>query len=111
MESHAFAGYQQTLKSYPQITAILYYQFGKLLRARGYFPKAISAYIRSLQLDPYFKDSYIDLQYTPIDESQLTQLIQLYRQIVTEHPEITFAWGNLGDVLTQQDLVTEAIEC
>ena len=111
LEEDAFAGYEQTLKEYPQATAIFYYQLGMLLRARGYFPKAIAAYSQSLRLDPHFKNSYIDLQYTPIDESQLTQLIQLYRQIVNEHPEITVAWGNLGDALTQEDRVAEAIEC
>jgi hypothetical protein len=38
-------------------------------------------------------------------------VIQVYRQIVTKHPEIAIAWGNLGDALTQQDRVAEAIEC
>lgn len=111
LESQAFAGYQQTLESYPQVTAVLYYQYGKLLRARGIFSQAIAAYIKALQLDPHFKNTYIDLQYTPIAESQFSQLIQVYRRIVTEHPEITVAWGNLGDALTQQDRVAEAIEC
>ena len=111
LESDAFAGYQQTLDLYPQVTANLYYQYGKLLRARGDFPKAIAAYLKSLQLDPHFKNTYIDLQYTPIAESQFSELIRVYRQIVTEQPEITVAWGNLGDALTQQDRVAEAIEC
>lgn len=111
LEAHAFAGYQQTLKEHPQITAQLYYQYGKLLRAKGYFPKAIAAFCQTLQLDPYFKNPYIDLQYTPIDESQFPQLIDVYRQIVTEHPDITVAWGNLGDALTQRDRLSEAIEC
>ena len=111
LEERAFAGYEQTLEKYPQVTAMPYYQLATLLRARGYFPRAIAAYIQSLRLDPYFNNSYINLQYTPIDESQLTQLVRFYRQVVTEHPEITVAWGNLGDVLTQQDRVAEAIEC
>ncbi|MEL6927816.1 MAG: tetratricopeptide repeat protein [Cyanobacteria bacterium J06600_6] len=111
LEAHAFAGYQQTLESHPQITAILYYQYGKLLRARGRFPRAIAGFSQALKLDPYFKNTYIDLQYTPIDNSQFPQLIEVYRQIVREHPEITIAWGNLGDALTQQDRVAEAIEC
>ena len=110
-EEQAFAGYERTLKEYPQITPILYYQLAMLLRARGYFPKAIAAYSQCLQLDPYFKNAYIDLQYTPINESQFTQLTQLYRHIVNKHPDITVAWGNLGDVLTQQDRIAEAIEC
>ncbi|MGB5633520.1 MAG: tetratricopeptide repeat protein [Waterburya sp.] len=111
LETQAFAGYQQTLAEYPQVSVKLYYQLAKLLRARSRFPEAITAYCESIKLDPTFKHAYIDLQYTPIAQEQSTKLIDFYRQIVTEHPEITIAWGNLGDVLTQQDRVSEAIEC
>ena len=111
LEEQAVAGYQQTLECYPTVTAAAYYQFGRLLRARGSFPKAIEAYIHSLQLDPNFKNNYIDLQYTPIAKELYPKLIEVYRQIVAEHPEITVAWGNLADVLTQEDRFDEAIEC
>jgi tetratricopeptide (TPR) repeat protein len=110
-EKLAFTGYQQTLADYPEVTVELYYQLAKLLRARGLFPEAITAYLQAIQFDPYFKHTYIDLQYTPTAPEQFPELIKVYRQIVTEHPEITIAWGNLGDVLTQQNLVPEAIEC
>lgn len=111
LEKSAFECYQQTLNENPQATVDDYYGLGKLLRARGYFPLAIATFIESLKLDPYFQHTYIDLQYTPIPQEQFPELIKVYRQIVTEHPEITVAWGNLGDALTQQDRVEEAIEC
>ncbi|MGD1919767.1 MAG: sulfotransferase domain-containing protein, partial [Pleurocapsa sp.] len=88
-----------------------YYQFAKLLRARGLFTEAIAAYQKTIELDPEFKLAYIDLQYTPTVKNQLAQLIDFYRRIVTQNPNITIAWGNLGDALTQQDRVAEAIEC
>jgi tetratricopeptide (TPR) repeat protein len=111
LQQLAFAGYQQTLAIYPEVTVELYYQLAKLLRAKGFFPEAIAAYLKAIQIDPYFKNTYIDLQYTPVAQSQFPELIKVYRQIVTEHPEITIAWGNLGDILTQQDRVSEAIDC
>ncbi|MEY2858560.1 MAG: hypothetical protein RLZZ74_2873, partial [Cyanobacteriota bacterium] len=111
LQQLAFAGYQQTLATYPEVTVELYYQLAKLLRAKGFFPEAIAAYLKAIQIDPYFKNTYIDLQYTPVAQSQFPELIKVYRQIVTEHPEITIAWGNLGDILTQQDRVSEAIDC
>ena len=111
LEEQAFTGYQQTLERYPSVTAAAYYQFGRLLRARASFPRAIEAYIRSLQIDPNFKQNYIDLQYTPIDKQLYPKLIEVYRQIVAEHPDITVAWGNLADALTQEDRVDEAVEC
>ena len=105
----AFAGYQQTLEQHPQATAALYYQLAKLLRAKGRFPDAIAAYCRSIELDPNFKNAYIDLQYTPVGKQ--ATLIEFYRQIVSKHPKITIAWGNLGDALTQQGRISEAIDC
>ena len=111
LETEAFTGYQQALTEHPQPTVNLYYQLGKLLRSRSRFADAIAAYCKSIELDPNFKNAYIDLQYTPVAQKESAWLIEFYRQIVARHPEITIAWGNLGDALTQQDRVAEAIEC
>jgi tetratricopeptide (TPR) repeat protein len=107
----AVSGGESTLAEDLPTTVDLYFQLGKLLRAKGSFTEAITAYLQSIQLDPFFKSSYIDLQYTPIAKEQFPEVVKVYRQIVTEHPESAIAWGNLGDALTQQDRVEEAIEC
>ena len=106
-----FSEYQQALAEHPQPTADRYYQLGKSLRAKSYFPEAIAAYQNSIELDPYFQKPYIDLQYTPVAKEQSSKQIEFYRQIVSKHPDITIAWGNLGDALTQQDRLDEAIDC
>ncbi len=111
IETEAFASYEAALAANPKVTAIDYFGLAKLFRAKSRFPKAITNYQKSLKLDPYFRDAYIALQYTPISKDKSTDLIEFYRQIVTENPDITIAWGNLGDVLTQQNLVPQAIEC
>lgn len=111
LEAAALIGYQQAIAEHPRATVDLYYQLGKLLRAKSRFPEAIAAYCKSIELDPNFKNAYIDLQYTPVAKEQSTGLIEFYRQLVAQHPEITIAWGNLGDALTQQDRVSEAIDC
>ncbi len=110
-EKEAFTGYGQALASKPEATAIDYFQLARLFRAKSHFPEAIINYQKSIKLDPHFRDAYIALQYTPISQDKSTDLIKFYRQIVTEYPEITIAWGNLGDALTQQNLVPQAIEC
>ena len=107
----ALAQYQQVLAIHPQPSAKQYCQLGKSLRAKGYFSEAIAAYQKSIEIDPSFKTAHIDLQYTPITKEQSNQQIEFYRKIVTKHPDITIAWGNLGDALTQQDRVAEAIDC
>lgn len=111
LEQEMLTAYQQTLQAYDQVTAQQYYQYAKLLRARSHFPQAIAAYCQVIELDPQFKHAYIDLQYTPVAPQQAPQLRDLYRQTVKSHPEMTIAWGNLGDILTKQDLVSEAIAC
>lgn len=111
MEQEALAGYQKTVATHPAPTATMYYQLGKLLRAKGQFPGAIAAYQRSIELDPTFKPPYFDIQYTSVAADELEQLVEFYRQIVQQHPQIALAWGNLGDVLTQQDKLTQAIDC
>ena len=111
LQTRAIRQYQQTLAEDPQATIQDYYQLAKLLRAKGLFTEAIAAYQKTLELNPKFQIAYIDLQYTPVAKEQSAQLIEFYRQIVARHPEITIAWGNLGDALTKSDRIPEAIEC
>ena len=110
-EIEAVEEYRETLTEYPQVTARHYCQFAKLLRAKGLFPRAVAMYQKALALNPRFRLAYIDLQYTNVAKQQLPGLIEFYRQIVTQHPDIAIAWGNLGDALTQQNSISEAIEC
>ena len=111
LETKTVEDYRITLNKYSQASIQHYYQFAKLLRAKGLFAQAIAAYQKTIELDPQFRLAYIDLQYTPTDKNQLTNLIEFYRRIVAQHPDVTVAWGNMGDALTQQDRVPEAIEC
>ena len=109
--AEAVTGYRQALAEYSGVTAEQYYQLGKLLRSKSLFPDAIAAYSEAIELDPNFKNAYIDLQYTPTNREQSARLIELYRQVVKKHSQITIAWGNLGDALTKQDRIAEAIDC
>ena len=111
LETKTIEDYKITLAKFPEVSTQHYYQFAKLLRARGRFTQAIAAYQKTIELDPYFRLAYIDLQYTPTIKNQLTKIIDFYHQILAKHPDITIAWGNLGDALTQQDRVSEAIAC
>jgi tetratricopeptide (TPR) repeat protein len=111
LEKKAIAEYQLTLAKYPEVTAQNYYQFAQIIRSRGLFSEAIAAYQQTIERDPQFKLAYIDLQYIRIPKHQFTQLIEFYRSIVARHPNITIAWGNLGDALSQESRIPEAIEC
>lgn len=110
-EDEAFSGYQQILTDSDSATALSYYYLAKLYRSKSRFTEAVDIYQQSIELDPHFRDAYIALQYTPIAQEKLGDLIKFYRRIVKKHPDVTVAWGNLGDALTQKNLVPKAIEC
>ncbi|MEM8830775.1 MAG: tetratricopeptide repeat protein [Cyanobacteria bacterium P01_G01_bin.19] len=111
LEAKIIKDYQVTLDKFSDVKIQHYYQYAKLLRARGRFALAIAAYQKTIELDPYFRLAYIDLQYTPTVKNQLDKLIEFYRRIVDSNPDLAIAWGNLGDALSQQDRVDEAITC
>ena len=111
VQEQAIASYQTTLDIHPSPTAQQYFQLGQIYRATSRFPKAIVAYQQAIQLDPQFQQPYISIQYTPIGEKQLNELIDFYRQLIGEKPNIPLAWGNLGDALSQQNQIAEAIDC
>lgn len=110
LHHQAVKSYQNTLDSLTNPQPQLYYQWGKLLRSQGYFQKAIAAYQEAIKIDPKFELAYIDIQYTEVNKSQLTELIEFYQQIVKDC-SYPLAWGNLGDALTQQGKIKEAITC
>jgi len=109
-QRQAIQSYQNTLESLPNPQPQLYYQWGKILRSQGYFPEAIAAYQEAIKIDPKFEQAYIDIQYTEVAEPQLESLITFYQQIVKDCP-YPLAWGNLGDALTQQGKIQDAIAC
>ena len=111
VQKQALADGAATLKEHPNPTAKQYCDLGAMYRAQSYFPEAIGAYQQAIRIEPQFQLPYIMIQYTPLGEEQLNQLIDFYRQLVTENKNIPLAWGNLGDALSQQNKITEAIEC
>jgi tetratricopeptide (TPR) repeat protein len=110
-QRQAIDGYWQAINAYAEATAQYYYQFGKLLRSKRFFLEAIKAYQQAIELNPHFAAAYIDLQYTPVSAQQLEQVIDFYRRIVQNHSNLPIAWGNLGDALSEQGNIKEAITC
>jgi tetratricopeptide (TPR) repeat protein len=111
LEQEAISGCRQALTLNSNSQAIHYYQLGKLLRAKSLFDEAIKEYQRAIEIDPDFQSAYIDIQYTQIDSKQLDELISFYRKILKKQHNSPMAWGNLGDALTQQENLEEAINC
>ena len=111
VQQKAIAYYRETLTKYLAPTPQQYYEFGNLCRAKSYFAEAITAYQEAIKLDPQFNPAHINFQYTPIDKQQLSSAIEFYRKLVAENPQISLAWGNLGDLFSQQNNLKAAIDC
>lgn len=110
-EQEALANYRQTLAKTTKDRAQLYERLGKLLRAKSYFSEALVAFQQAIALKPDFVLAHTSIQYTPATSTDLDGSIEFYRGLVKNHPQIPIAWGNLGDALTQQDHIAEAIDC
>ena len=88
-----------------------YYHLAKILRKQSRYNEAIDGYLKTLELEPEFQLAYIDLQYTRIESGeQLEKIIAFYRKVIQEK-DLPIAWGNLGDALTEQGKIEEAIKC
>ena len=109
-QEEAIKSYRRTIELEPDFPPV-HYQLGEIWRGQSKYKKAIVSFQQALKLDPNFRLAYIALQYTPVPKPVQDQLIHFYRQLVKDKPELYLAWGNLGDLLTQQKKIAEAVDC
>jgi tetratricopeptide (TPR) repeat protein len=110
-EEKAIAGYREVVQLNPKSSAKHHYDLGKVLREKRNFSEAIKEYQQAIQSNPHLEVAYVALQYTSIDPRQLDELITFYHQLLQNRQDLPMAWGNLGDALTQQGKLEEAINC
>lgn len=101
---------QQAIALNPQ-NLWAYYYLGLIERQQNHHQQAIAYFQQVIILDPHNHQGYWALQYTAVPEAQLGSLSDFYQRIIAQHPEIYLAWGNLGDLLSQQGQIPEAICC
>ncbi len=111
LQQQAFIAYEKNLTTNLKTTAREFYELARLFRAKSFIAEAVIAYQQAIQIDPLLFVAHSDLSYTNIPEKQLPELIEFYRKIVIEYPELSEAWSNLGDFLTKQGQQEEAIVC
>ncbi|MBR8827301.1 MAG: tetratricopeptide repeat protein [Gomphosphaeria aponina SAG 52.96 = DSM 107014] len=105
--------YSLALGNNPKTNPKDYFQLGKILKSKGRYDEAIDCFIAALKIKPTFYAAYGAIQYTkPVDKTkQLEKLVTCYREILAKQPDLAIVWGNLGDALTQQGQIEEAIKC
>ena len=65
---------------------------------------------RAITIDPTAKLPYLIFQYIPIG-NELDRVIDFYQQIARLERVNPLLWGNLGDLLSKQSRIPEAIDC
>jgi tetratricopeptide (TPR) repeat protein len=111
LQRQAFISYEKNLTTNLKTTAKEFYELARLFRAKNFITEAVIAYQQAIRINPLLFAAHSDLSYTNIPEKQLPELIEFYRKIVIEYPELPEAWSNLGDFLTKQGQEEEAIVC
>lgn len=79
---------------------------------REEFSQSIKCCQRAIEIDPTAEMPYRILQYIPTNSEDLAQVITFYQRISKSSTECSpLLWGNLGDLLTKQSQIAEAIDC
>ncbi len=89
-----------------------HYELGAILSQQQQWNSAISAYFKSIQLQPEQPSwLYQGLWQVLAKQGRLEEAIQLYRSAITQNPHSVWCYVNLGEMLTRQGNIEEAIQC
>ena len=77
----------------------------------GKFSNSIKCCQRAIKIDPTAELPFRIFQYIPLDTAEIEPVITFYQQIAKANQTCPLLWGNLGDLLTKQSRITEAIDC
>lgn len=94
-----------------------YYRLGEILQELQRWPEAIYCYLQVIyyyQEGLHVEQILVDSYYKLIDIKNifpLQEVINSYRQIIRDKPDFYLPYPDLGDMLTQQGNLEEAISC
>ena len=80
-------------------------------KQQGELSKSVAACQRAIAIDPTAEMPYRIIQYLAIPPSAIDSAIAFYRKIGNCASSSPLLWGNLGDLLTKQKRIDEAIDC
>lgn len=78
---------------------------------QGKLSKSVECCQQAIEIDPTAEMPYRILQYISLDSSEIEQAIAFYQQMSRSAKISPLLWGNLGDLLTKQNRISEAIDC
>lgn len=89
----------------------IYCRLADDFQRQGILDKAVSYYIKSIEAEPTFSLPYYKLKYVDeIQPNQLSEIIALYKHLIKSQPSFILTYLSLGDMLTRQGMLDDAIQ-
>lgn len=110
-EERAIADYQKSALQKPLVFQVnLALGMAQAWEQLGCISNAVESCQKALELDPTAEMPYRIAQYLPIAPTEIDRAIAFYRRL-SNRESSPLLWSNLGDLLTKQQRITEAIDC
>jgi tetratricopeptide (TPR) repeat protein len=87
-----------------------YYNLGYSLQKQGKHSEAISSFAKALQLDPGFAPAYQKLMFSQLQPQELNEVVAAFKYNIQQQPDASWLYTRLGDLLSKQGQIPEAIE-
>ncbi|MBE9039617.1 tetratricopeptide repeat protein [Oscillatoriales cyanobacterium LEGE 11467] len=108
----AIAVYERAISLNPERPAKLYLDLGDLLTQKRQFNKALPCYLKAIEINPDLPSPYQKLKFFQVPPSHFNEVTQCFYDAIEKNPDLPFEiFIRLGDILTKQGKIEEAIEC
>lgn len=87
-----------------------YYNLGYSYYKLNRHQQAISCYAKALAIDPGFAPAYQRLMFSKLDPKQLDEVVRAFNENIKKQPNTSWLYVRLGDLLTKQNQIPEAID-
>ncbi len=109
---NAISNYRNAVKDRSQLFRVnLEIGLAQAWQQREEFSQSIECCQNAIKIDCTAEIPFKILQYIPTKEDELDRLVSFYKQVGKSSQICPLLWGNLGDILTKQSRIEEAIDC
>ncbi|XZO03603.1 MAG: tetratricopeptide repeat-containing sulfotransferase family protein [Microcoleus sp.] len=89
-----------------------YYNLGAVLSHQKKWDEATASFLKAIEINPdFYWWFYYNLWEVLVKQNKLEEVATLYRKVVEAKPEAFWPYLNLGEALTRQGKIAEAICC
>lgn len=87
-----------------------HYNLGFALQKQDKSSEAIYSYAQALQIDPNFSPAYQQLMFSELESQQLNEVVKAFQYNIQQQPGASWLYTRLGDLLSKQGQIPEAIQ-